>query len=606
MRAIFSNRPGRALTVMAACLLLTQPLLAQEKGEPTYEEQADAMLAEIEAITADSRELEERMAQTEGDFARVLARRLEDNGLDALGVAHNLAELVIAREAAGEDPGEYRDKAVDFLNKIPLGIRDYIDRLLADPASGIGASSKDLSTADKVALEAERERISARILTLYQGMVRNLELSQQLGLDTTEQASYLTRVLSDAAQSQSVGLEMAQEQADTLSRQLAALPGDADLTALSTINADRAKRLTESLRETVAMMQKLELDVVTYRQQLIASSGSVTTDIFNLEVFGGLISRWLGSMKDWAVENLPQIIFNVLLFLAIVWIALTLSRIARRLVTRGIDRAPLKLSRLLRRMIISTAANLVLIIGLLFGLAQLGISVGPLLAGLGIAGFIVGFALQDTLGNFASGMLILLYRPYDVGDMIEAGGTVGKVSHMSLVNTTILTVDNQTLVLPNSKIWGDVIKNVTAQRERRIDMVFGIGYSDDIPKAEKVLNEILASHDKILDDPEPVVRLHTLNESSVDFVVRPWVKTDDYWDVYWDVTRAVKMRFDEENISIPFPQRDLHVFAGDDSAIAAVTPVRIEQAHVDASGTQPLDETDGGDPDGGDGGESAA
>jgi small conductance mechanosensitive channel len=134
--------------------------------------------------------------------------------------------------------------------------------------------------------------------------------------------------------------------------------------------------------------------------------------------------------------------------------------------------------------------------------------------------------------------------------------------------------------------------------------VFGIGYSDDIPKAEKVLNEILASHDKILDDPEPVVRLHTLNESSVDFVVRPWVKTDDYWDVYWDVTRAVKMRFDEENISIPFPQRDLHVFAGDDSAIAAVTPVRIEQAHVDASGTQPLDETDGGDADGGDGGES--
>jgi small conductance mechanosensitive channel len=260
-------------------------------------------------------------------------------------------------------------------------------------------------------------------------------------------------------------------------------------------------------------------------------------------------------------------------------------------------------------MIISTAANLVLLLGLLFGLAQLGISVGPLLAGLGIAGFIVGFALQDTLGNFASGMLILLYRPYDVGDMIEAGGAFGKVSHMSLVNTTILTVDNQTLVLPNSKIWGDVIKNVTAQRERRIDLVFGIGYSDDIPKAEKVLNEIVESHGKILKDPEPVVRLHTLGESSVDFVVRPWVKTDDYWDVYWDITRAVKMRFDEEEISIPFPQRDVHIFSGDETAIAAVTPVQIEQPKVATSGSQPRDDvdgdSDGGDEGGDDGGDSS-
>ena len=131
---------------------------------------------------------------------------------------------------------------------------------------------------------------------------------------------------------------------------------------------------------------------------------------------------------------------------------------------------------------------------------------------------------------------------------------------MSLVATTILTLDHQTLVIPNSKIWGDVIKNVTAQKERRIDMVFGISYSDDIPHAERVLGEILANHEKVLDDPEPMVRLHNLGESSVDFVVRPWVATGDYWDVYWDITREVKMRFDAEGISIPFPQRDVHIF----------------------------------------------
>jgi small conductance mechanosensitive channel len=242
-------------------------------------------------------------------------------------------------------------------------------------------------------------------------------------------------------------------------------------------------------------------------------------------------------------------------------------------------------------MIVSTAGGLVLLLGVLFGLAQLGISVGPLLAGLGIAGFIVGFALQDTLGNFAAGMMILFYRPYDVGDIVEAGGIFGKVSRMSLVNTTILTFDNQTLVIPNSKIWGDVIKNVTAQAQRRVDMTFGIGYGDDIPKAEKVLTEIVTSHEKVLKDPAPVVRLHTLNESSVDFIVRPWVNKDDYWDVYWDVTRAVKLRFDETGISIPFPQRDIHLYRGEQEPLAAVLPTTrqhepVEQDAVGWRGTK--------------------
>jgi small conductance mechanosensitive channel len=211
-------------------------------------------------------------------------------------------------------------------------------------------------------------------------------------------------------------------------------------------------------------------------------------------------------------------------------------------------------------MLISWTSKLVMLFGILLALSQLGISLGPLLAGLGVAGFIVGFALQDTLGNFAAGVMILMYRPYDVGDWVDLGGFFGSVHKMNLVSTTLLTLDNQTYVVPNSKIWGDVIKNVTAQKTRRVDMVFGISYSDDIPKAETILMDILKSHQKILDTPEPQVHLHTLGESSVDFVVRPWVNVDDYWDVYWDVTRTVKLRFDEEGVSIPFPQRDVHVY----------------------------------------------
>jgi small conductance mechanosensitive channel len=182
-----------------------------------------------------------------------------------------------------------------------------------------------------------------------------------------------------------------------------------------------------------------------------------------------------------------------------------------------------------------------------------------MLAGLGVAGFVIGFALQDTLGNFAAGGMILIYRPYDVDDYVEVAGASGFVKEMSLVSTTIATFDNQTLVVPNSKIWGDVIKNVTAQKVRRVDLTFGIGYGDDIPHAEKILRAIVEENEQVLSRPDAQVHLHELADSSVNFVVRPWVRTEDYWQVYWDITREVKMRFDREGISIPFPQRDVHV-----------------------------------------------
>ena len=136
---------------------------------------------------------------------------------------------------------------------------------------------------------------------------------------------------------------------------------------------------------------------------------------------------------------------------------------------------------------------------------------------------------------------------------------MGSVKAMNLVSTTIATWDNQKLVVPNSKIWGDVIRNITAEPHRRVDMTFGISYADDVDHAERVLWDIIKGNELVLSEPEPVIALHSLGESSVDFVVRPWVKTSDYWTLYWAVTREVKKRFDQEGISIPFPQRDVHL-----------------------------------------------
>ena len=208
-------------------------------------------------------------------------------------------------------------------------------------------------------------------------------------------------------------------------------------------------------------------------------------------------------------------------------------------------------------------------IGLLVAVSSTGVDTTPLLAGITAAGLVVGLALQGTLSNFASGIMLLLYRPYDVDDLIVAGGVTGKVESMNLVSTTILTVDNQKVIVPNTNIWGNVITNITAKPIRRVDLTFGIGYSDDIAKAQEILEKIIGSDERILADPEPVIRVHELADSSVNFVVRPWVNTDDYWDVYWDITREVKMRFDAEGVSIPFPQRDVHVYREEAEAIAA-------------------------------------
>jgi small conductance mechanosensitive channel len=155
-----------------------------------------------------------------------------------------------------------------------------------------------------------------------------------------------------------------------------------------------------------------------------------------------------------------------------------------------------------------------------------------------------------------------------VGDAVEAGGISGKVKQMNLVSTTITTFDNQRVIVPNRKIWGDVIRNINAEKIRRVDMVFGIGYDDDPDLAERILHEIVDHHELALDDPPPVIRLHTLGESSVDFIVRPWVKSADYWEAYWHITRAVKKRFDEEGISIPFPQQDMHIYTHDSEPAA--------------------------------------
>ncbi|MFT4543213.1 MAG: small conductance mechanosensitive channel [Planctomycetota bacterium] len=290
-----------------------------------------------------------------------------------------------------------------------------------------------------------------------------------------------------------------------------------------------------------------------------------TTNIIdpsNLDVgmLANLAETWTIKGKDWVVDELPGYVANLAILLVIYLIFKVLGGVLARLTNKALSSSKMNISTLLRDFSVTIVRKGTIVIGLVIGLSTIGINMGPVLAGLGVFGFVIGFALQDTMGNFAAGVMLLLYRPFDVGDFINAAGVAGSVRSLSLVSTTLTTPDNQTVIIPNGSIWGGVITNVTAQDTRRIDLVAGIGYTDDIEKAEKVLAEIVAAHPLVLKDPAPSIRLSELADSSVNFVVRPWCKTSNYWGVKCDLTKSIKQRFDAEGISIPYPQQDIHLF----------------------------------------------
>ena len=271
-------------------------------------------------------------------------------------------------------------------------------------------------------------------------------------------------------------------------------------------------------------------------------------------------------VKGWLVSKEGGIRWgtNIIKFLLVLILFRFLAQIAAGILRKVLENSSLDISDLLKDFSVIITRKIVFILGLIIAISMLEINIGPLLTGVGVAGFVIGFALQDTLSNFAAGFMILLYRPYDIGDFITASNILGSVDSMNLVSTTIKTPDNKMVIVPNSKIWGDVITNATGSKTRRVDMLFGISYQDDTTKAQSILENIVKRHQLTLDDPPPVIKLHELADSSVNFVCRPWTKTEDYWTVYWDVTREVKERFDAEGISIPFPQRDVHLYESSD------------------------------------------
>jgi len=204
--------------------------------------------------------------------------------------------------------------------------------------------------------------------------------------------------------------------------------------------------------------------------------------------------------------------------------------------------------------------TLIIIAAVIAAVDTLGIPATSFLAILGAAGLAIGLALKDSLSNFASGVMLVLFRPFTKGDFIDAGGIMGTVDEIHLVSTILVTPDNKQIIVPNSVMYGSAITNFSAKETRRVDMVIGVGYDDDLKVAAGVLQKVCADNPKVLDTPETKVFINNLGDSSVDFVVRPWVKSEDYWTVLAEVLETAKTELEAAGCSIPFPQRDVHLY----------------------------------------------
>ncbi len=258
---------------------------------------------------------------------------------------------------------------------------------------------------------------------------------------------------------------------------------------------------------------------------------------------------WADYLVPWSINATIALLVFIIGRIVARWLS---NRLAIRMQNKGLDELLVRLSK-------NTIYYAFIAIALFAAMDKLGVDTTSALAALGAIGLAVGLAVKDSLSNFVAGVMVALFQPFKLGHYVEAAGTSGSVVDVGMFNTTLLTPDNKRVILPNRLIYNDTIVNYSAEATRRVDMVFGIAYEDDIAKARQLIESTMAGDARILQEPAPTVAVDELADSSVNFVVRPWVKKDDYWDVRFAMMEQIKLVFDKNGISIPYPQRDVHM-----------------------------------------------
>lgn len=512
------------------------------------------------AILAVDRELIKKL---QGDRLRAAQFRLDQRTLDLLTTFIRAAEEILKKPTASGDRGELSAR----LSLYSVKLDDQLKSRLVDLSQRVDRTRlaiESLAGQDRATARAELASIEAQRLHYLELIIDVAQLRRALGFAEGPIEALATQRLKSYSEELVGSVLFSQATRTALEEELARRPEDPDLQAAVAVATTDISRAARRLERVVLQLERLSINTSAERRVLLTQAKGVSVSLVDADVLSTLFADLSARGQRWLQTQALDTLTQLVIFLGIVLLARLLARFARAAANRAFKSRGRKMSVLMRDVLASLMGGTVLTLGVLLAFAQVGISVAPMLAGLGVAGFIIGFALQDTLGNFAAGAMILAYKPFDTGDYIEVAGVAGNVNSMNLVSTTITTVDNQVLIVPNSKIWGDVIRNYTGQRMRRVDTQFSVSYGDDIEKVEQILADVVSQIPTVLPSPETVIRMHRLGESSVDFIVRPWAQTEHYWETYWALQKQVKLRFDAEGISFPFPQRDIHIYNAQD------------------------------------------
>jgi small conductance mechanosensitive channel len=560
------------LATLCGSLVLAGPGGAQESTEPEPGSLAEAEEQGAEPTDLDRAETMLQTLQTELDSLTVLQARstkAEDEELQLLRIQAGRHLTVI---------DDVEPDLVDLLKKldpqnertgaVTAGFRGFItdkydiyEQAIRWWMREIEQLRKQRSVADLVTTGEIETRISAargRLDDLWDELAEVIVTAADHGIDTDSTYERFDRFLQDRAENLLGRLQVAANTRNEIRKQVrqaerARAPED-EISPLRTrlqYTEARVAGVAASLSSAADLLAKRGFETTLYRQAVIKSTGEISERVLDPKVVLALARDLLRTIGEWFSDNGPTILVKLLIIVTTVILSRMFFRLAWWLM-RAVGL--IRLTRLMVQLGNSLISPIATIVGLFLGLWLVGADPTTLLTGAGVAGVIIGFALQDSLANLAAGFFILATRPFDIDDVISTGGVVGTVKAMWIANTTVVTFDGRRLLIPNRKIWADVIENRSVEPNRRVDVTVRVGFEADIDGAIAILQDLVAKEERLLENPAPSIFVAEWAESWVEIALRPWARNENWWDMLTDLPRQVALRFAAEGIDIPYPR----------------------------------------------------
>jgi small conductance mechanosensitive channel len=541
-------RKQMALVFWVVCLVLLPMLWAVNAASAA--EITD--LAEIRAMFDKVQTLKANLDSVHDWQKDGFIRHIDHLAIQAIDRLNTIAPEMLTVPAVDQRKREELIALLDEAVELALGRDDILDQRVA--------AERKLVPKFKQSPEADIARAFMEGLVLFReryltGLAEQAAIRQAAGLASEALLETIRERVLPIVNALSGQIRLDAMTLDELRSRLAGAPLDEDLkVAIQLVQAKQSGNL-DRLERILDAENRLGLDITDEWSLLVRERGEVNIGLLHRKVFAHLWEEEWQQLRESFARNGPNLLLRTFLLVIILLLAAIIAKLIRIPLRALLSRDSVKLSMLLRDIVVSVSSVVLLLAGLIIALTAIGVSLGHLFAGLGVIGIIIGLAVQDSLRNLAAGVMILIYRPYDMDDHIKLGNEDGFVKRMNLLATTISTLDNQSVIIPNGRIWGETIINFTANRIRRVDIKTSVAYAEDLDRVEAVLLDLLDGLDYVLRKPEPAVHVCGMEDSAVGIVVKSWVRTEDYLPAYWDLNRKIKQRLDAEGIEIPFPQR---------------------------------------------------